>query len=138
MFRKIMVPVDLEHRGELAKAIEVAHDLAGRHGAEIVYCGVTTNAPSSVAHTPEEYRGKLEEFAAGESKSGGHRASAHAIVSNDPAVDLDNALEDAAAEIGADLIVMATHAPGKGSHVWSSHGGEVAGKTDASVFLVRS
>ena len=62
---------------------------------------------------------------------------AHAIFSHDPAVDLDPALIKAAEEIGADLIVMASHIPNLMDYVWPSNGGTIAGHSKASVFVVR-
>ncbi|QIE54741.1 universal stress protein [Pikeienuella piscinae] len=137
MFRKILTPVDLAHLGALDRALEVSADMAKRHGAEIVYVGVTTQAPSAVARTTEEYERKLSTFAATEGEKHGCKTSAHMVVSHDPAIDLNINLMRATEEIGADLIVMGTHIPGLAEHVWASHGGAVASHAGVSVFLVR-
>ena len=137
MFRKIMAPVDLAHARHLEGAIAVAADLAKSNAADLILVGVTAATPGSVAHTPKEFAAKLDEFAAAKGDEHGVAASGHSVVSHDPAVDLDDALLAAADEIGADLIVMGTHIPGLADHFWASHGGTVASRASASVFLVR-
>jgi nucleotide-binding universal stress UspA family protein len=132
-----MVPVDLAHVSALEPALKVAADLAGHYNARVTYVGVTHSQPSSVAHNPEEFARKLAEFAAAQKDAHGMSETvAHAITSHDPAVDLDKKLEHAVSELGADLVVMASHIP---RHFdLGSHGGRVATHTDASVMLVRA
>ncbi len=137
MFSKIMVPVDLAHADKLGRALDVAAQLARNSGGEVVYVGVTTGTPTSVAHSPEEYRQKLEAFAAAQSEAAGHPATAHMVLSHDPAVDLDRQLEKAAEQTGADLVVMATHVPGAFDAFGPNHGGALARHSKISVFLVR-
>lgn len=138
MFKRIMVPVDLGHAQRLSGAVTVALDLAGHYGSEVVFVGVTSNAPGPVAHTPEEFGRKLDTFAT--EQAGGRRVAArgHAIVSHDPAADLDDRLTEAVGELDADLVVMATHVPGIADMLVPSHGGALARHTDVSVFLVRT
>jgi universal stress protein F len=136
-YKKIMVPVDLAHADKLTHALEAAGSLAAFFGAPVTYVGVTASAPSPLAHNPQEYTRKLEQFAADQAKAHKIEASAHAVITHDPAVDLDPALEHAVQETGSDLVVMATHIPNAGDHFWPSHGGRVATHTKASVFLVR-
>lgn len=137
MYQKILVPVDLAHADKLEKAIQTAVDLATHYKAEICFCGVGTNTPSEVAHTPKEFEQKLSEFAKGCNTKFGVVATASAHISDDPAVDLSKALIAKADELNADLIVMATHVPGVADHVFASHGGYVASYSDISVMLVR-
>jgi nucleotide-binding universal stress UspA family protein len=103
----------------------------------VTYVAVTSPQPGPVAHNPEEYERKLEAFAADQARAHGHRTHAKLKVSPDPAVELDTKLEDALDEVGADLVVMATHIPGLAEYIWPSHGGKLASHTEASVFLVR-
>ncbi|MFQ1701233.1 universal stress protein [Loktanella agnita] len=138
MFSKIMVPVDLAHREKLRAAIDVTAELARTYGAEVCYVGVTTSAPSSVAHTPDEYGAKLAAFAQEQAAAHGETASSHVIVSHDPTADLDRDLVKAVTEVGADLVVMATHVPSVTDLIWPSNGGRLATHTDVSVFLVRA
>lgn len=137
MFSKIMVPIDLGHIDKLGKALGIASQMARNSGAEVVYVGVTGTAPSGVAHTPEDYAAKLKQFAAEQAESSGHAASGHAMVSHDPATELDATLTKAAEETGADLVVMATHVPGAFDAFGPNHGGAFARHSKISVFLVR-
>ncbi|MFO7919367.1 universal stress protein [Rhodobacteraceae bacterium W635] len=136
MFKRIMIPVDLAHEGNLERALQVACDLSSHYGAELVYVGVTGETPSSVAHTPAEFAAKLETFAKEETKArGGGSARAHTITAHDPAVEIDKLLEKAATDLGADLVVMGSHIPSRFD--FSSHGGHVANHATCSVMLVR-
>ena len=137
MFKRIMVPVDLTHADKLDKALTLAGDLAARYGATLVYVGVTAPAPSSIAHTPEEYAGKLAAFAAEKGKAHGVAAESRAFTSHDPAIDLDPTLLKAVEETGADLVVMASHIPNVTDYIWPSNGGTVASHADVSVVVVR-
>jgi nucleotide-binding universal stress UspA family protein len=132
-----MVPVDLAHAGRLEKALKTAADLANHYEAEAVYVSVSTAAPSAIAHTPAEFEAKVAAFASDQAVKHGHKTRAHAILSHDPAIDLDPSHMKAADELGADLIVMASHVPGLTDYIWPSNGGQVAGHAKASVFVVR-
>lgn len=137
MYRKIMVPVDLRHAENLGKALRTAADLSKNYQAPICYVGVTSSAPSDIAHNPQEYAAKLDMFAQEQAAAHGIQASAKAITSHDPAADLTRSLAKAIEETGADLVVMATHAPNVSDYIWASHGGGVAAHAGVSVFLVR-
>lgn len=138
MFKKIMVPIDLAHVDKLGASLQAAADLANHYGATCTYVGVTAPAPSSVAHTPEEFAAKLDSFAQEQSKKHGHRADGHAMVSHDPTIDIDDTLLKAEGETDADLVVMATHVPGIAEMFLPNHGGHLATHSKISVFLVRS
>lgn len=137
MYKAVMIPVDLAHVDQLAKAIQTAADLAKLYSAKLVVVGVTGTAPSDVAHNPAEFTQKLEAFAADQSAKHGHAIEARAITSHDPAVDIDETLEKAADEIGADLVVMASHVPGMLEYVIASRAGYLASHSSRSVFVVR-
>ena len=65
MFSKIMVPVDLVHKDTLAKALDVAGDMAQRYDATIDVVSVGGDLPSELGHDPKEFGGTLQEFAEG-------------------------------------------------------------------------
>lgn len=132
-----MVPVDLEHAERLEKALGTAADLAGHFGATACYVAVAASTPGRLAHTPEEFARKLDAFAKGQAAKHGHKATSKALISHDPAVELDHKLLEAARETGADLVVMASHIPGIVDAIWPSHGGRLASHAGVSVFLVR-
>lgn len=137
MYRKIVVPVDLAHEARLAKALATAADLARHYGAPVVYVGVASTVPDEVSRTPEEYARKLEAFAAAQAKAHGIEAGAHPLVNADPQGDLNRLLHNSVERLGADLVVMASHAPSWLDWLLPSHGGSVAEHSEASVFVVR-
>lgn len=137
MFTKILVPIDLGHADKLEKAISTGAFLAKTNSIPVVFVAVTSNTPSALAHTPDEFREKLAAFAAAEGEKHGIEASSHAAFSHDPAIDLEHAILKAVHDTGADLVVMATHIPHVPDHFWPSNGGRVASHADVSVFLVR-
>lgn len=137
MYKSIMIPVDLEHTDTLEKALATAADLAKRYHAELHAVGVTMSAPGVVAHNPTEYAQKLEAFTADQTAKYGVDFRAKAMISHDPAVDLDDTLKQAASEINADLVVMASHVPGFFDHIIASRAGYLASHTSLSVFVVR-
>lgn len=138
MFSKIMVPIDLGHADKLTAALTVAADLAKAYDCELCYVGVTASTPGKVAHNPAEYAEKLSAFAQNQGALSGQKASGHAVVTHDPAIDMDDALVQAVADVGADLVVMASHIPNISDALWPSHGGRLASHSAASVFLVRA
>lgn len=138
MYKKIVIPVDLEHLATLEKGLQTAADLARHYDAETCYVAVTTVTPSAVAHTPDEFARKLEAFAQEQARARGlPKASSRSYASHDPTIDLDKTLRKAVEESGADLVVMASHVPGVLEHVWSSHAGWLAAHADISVMVVR-
>lgn len=137
MFSKIMVPIDLAHADRQMSALKVAADLAGHYGAELIYTAVTAPTPGPMGHNPEEFAANLGEFALAQTAAHGLKASSHTVVSHDPAVDLDSALLKACREIGADLVVMASHVPGIADFLLPSHGGRMASHAGVSVMVVR-
>jgi universal stress protein F len=137
MYKKIMVPVDLAHVEKLALALDTAAKLSKLYNAPVTYVGVTSSAPGPLGHNPAEYEKKLTDFIATQTSAHGIQADGKAVVSHDPAVDLDDALIKTANDTGSDLIIMATHIPNVADHFWPSNGGRLATHTNASVFLVR-
>lgn len=137
MYKKIMVPVDLSHTDKLDKAVATAADLSNHYKAPVQMVAVTSSAPGSVAHNPEEFAAKLKEYAGAQGSKYGIEIGSHAIVSPDPTIDLDDKLGREAHDIGADLIVMSSHVPGFAEHIFSSNAGYLASHTDISVFIVR-
>lgn len=137
MFQKILFPVDLKNVAALDKALRITAELSKTYSASVCYVGVTTTAPSDVARTPQEFTEKLEVFSKSQADAFGIVARAHVMTSHDPTADLTQTLKHAVDEVGADLVVMATHIPGAIDDLWASHGGGVAAGANVSVFLVR-
>lgn len=137
MFKHIMAPVDLSAVDKLDRALKATADAAKQHGAKVTYVSASNVTPNSVAHTPEEFKQKLADFAAAQAETHGIDADSHALILHDQRADLDHALVGAANDLGADLVIMASHDPTFFDHFWSSNGGAVARDSSASVFLVR-
>ncbi|SIS67723.1 Nucleotide-binding universal stress protein, UspA family [Roseivivax lentus] len=137
MFNHIMAPVDLAHIDTLKRALEVTADAARHYGAKVTFVSATTALPGAIAHTPDEFRQKLADFAETQGRQNAYEASSHALVLHDQAVDLDHALLKAVGVIGADLVIMASHKPSIADYFWSSNGGAVAEHADCSVMIVR-
>ena len=137
MFQKIMVPVDLAHQDSLGRALDAAAMLAKAASGTVTYVGVTAETPTPVAHNPAEFAEKLRAFAAQEASRHGIATDSLAVPAHDPAIDLNDNLLKAADQIAADAIVMASHIPNLGDHLWPSHGGQVAKRSKASVFVIR-
>jgi universal stress protein F len=137
MFSKILVPVDLAHLGVLEKALTVAADLSRHYGATLCYVGVTTSQPNAVAPTPEAYERKLEAFAHAHAPDSGHEPTVRVYHSTDPVADLDDILVRAIEDVGADIVVMATHLPTHLDAIMPANGVVIARHTAASVLLVR-
>lgn len=137
MFTKILIPIDLAHADKLEKAVSTGAKLANSENIPVIFTAVTSSAPGPLGHTPDEFRAKLDSFAAGKASEFGISASGHAVIAHDPATDLEDSLLKAVEETGADLVVMATHVPNLADHVWPANGGRIASHADVSVFLVR-
>lgn len=138
MFKRIMAPVDLAHIERLSSALDCAADLAKHYGVPICYVGVTSPHPSQLAHNPEEFSKKLGAFAEAEAARHGVEASAHAQIAHDPTTEVDDALMRAIDEVGADLVVMASHVPNVMDYIWPSNGGKLAGHAKCSIMVVRA
>nr|WP_320142873.1 universal stress protein [uncultured Cohaesibacter sp.] len=137
MFNTIMVPVDLRHTSKLEKTLTIAADMARTNEAAVIFVGVTGPEPGDLGHTPAEFGDRLQAFASAQMQARGINATAHVIVANDPAVDLNKKLMEAVEATGSDLVIMASHIPNISDYIWSSHGGHLASHSRASVFLVR-
>ena len=137
MYSKIMVPVDLAHVERLDKALRTAADLSKHYGVPVCYVGVTPNTPSAIAHNPAEFAAKLATFGEAQADAHGIDATVKAYTCHDLTIDVDDTLLGAVGDVGADLVVMASHIPDLIDYVWPSNGGKIAEHSDASVFVVR-
>lgn len=137
MYKNLMVPVDLEHKEQIAKALSVGVDLAKHYDANITFVSVTMSGPSAVARTPEEFATKLDQFASEKSEEHKKSIGTKVMLSHDPTIDIDDVLQKASSELNADLVIMASHVPGMKEHVFASRAGYLASHSDVSVMVVR-
>ena len=137
MFHQIMVPVDLGHTDQLTKSLTIAAELSKHYGAPVCYVGVANEEPSSISHNPAEFDQLLSKFAEAQAAQYGHKATSRMFVGHDLVTDVDDVLLKAVDEVGADLVVMASHVPTLVEYIWPSNGGKIAAHSKAAVFLVR-
>jgi nucleotide-binding universal stress UspA family protein len=137
MFSKIMVPVDLVHKDNLQKALDVAGDMAKLYDATVDVVSVGGELPSQLGHNPHEFGDRLQGFANDLREKYGVTVKADPLMAHDPAVETTSELLKGIEKIGADLVIMASHEPGFFEHIFSSHGGYIAQHAKVSVFVVR-
>lgn len=139
MYNTIMVPVDLSHIDRLGRSLDTARDMARIYDAEVCYVAVAPTAPTDIAQSENEFREKLEQFAAEQASTHGISARARALASTDPVGEVNDRLLEAIPEVGADLVVMASHVPGIADHLhlMSSNAAHLVKHADVSVFVVR-
>lgn len=133
MYKKIMVPIDLEHADKMEKAVNSATVLAKAYGAAISMVGVT----GSVLHSPDEYQQQFIRYAAKQSDKYGIDIKAVTYFSVDVEAELRSKLENEAEKNGYDLIVIASHHPGLLDYIFSSNAEHMVTHAKASVFIVR-
>ncbi|WP_404367807.1 universal stress protein [Marinobacter sp.] len=139
MYNTIMVPVDLSHVDRLTRSLDVGRDLARLYDAGICYVAVAPTAPTDIASSEDEFREKMEQFAAEQASTHGIRARARVLPSTDPVAEVNDLLVAAIPQVGADLVVMASHVPGIADHLhlMSSNAAYVVKHAEVSVFVVR-
>ena len=139
MYRKILVPVDLAHLDKLSKALDTAIDIAKHYDAALRYVTVTNSTASAAAHNPKELAEKLDAFAREQGEAHGINTESKVTSTADTAVELEERLLEAIEESDADLVVMASHAPGIGDklHFIHSNAANIVKDSSVSVFVVR-
>ena len=140
MYRKILVPVDLEHPSGASEALATAESLANCFSSWITICTVVRDArvlqsgdwlPLSYEQRLFEARSKLDAFAAD--------------VADDLELDLEvgtgticGGILEVAQRVSADLIVLSSHPSGLGDYVHWANAARVARRADCSVLIVRA
>ncbi len=137
MFKQIMVPIDLGHVDQLDKSLTIAADLSKHYEAPICYVGVTNEQPGRIALNPEDFAQKLDEFASEQAILHRINATSRAFVGHDLVTDVDDVLLRAVKQVGADLVIMASHVPTLVDYIWPSNGGKIAAHSEAAVLVVR-
>ncbi|MCA1779834.1 MAG: universal stress protein, partial [Xanthomonadaceae bacterium] len=117
MYKKIMVPVDLEHVEEMKKALDTAAELARIYDIPVCYVAVHGTVPNRVAKSPEKFDAELNMFAHEQRDKYAIETACKSVVSSDVPAELDDKLIDAVDDVEADLVVMASHVPGVADHL---------------------
>lgn len=137
MFKTILVPVDLRIQPDIEKSIAVAASLGQQYGGTVTLLGVSSTGPNIVAAGPDEYATKVAEYAALKSEQYGFPFKHRHVASVDPSAELQRRIQAVADEIGADLVVMASHRPGIMEYLWPANATAFAAHTPMSVLIVR-
>ncbi len=137
MFNHIMIPVDLHMPPEVQRATAVASEIAKWQKARITLVSVTGTQPGDITQSKEEIANELTALADQIAGQSGTQVETRNIHSVDVAAEVDGNLARAAEEIGADLIVVGTHAPRITDYIFASHAGKLAQHAKVSVFVVR-
>jgi nucleotide-binding universal stress UspA family protein len=141
MFKNILLTVDLEHADSWAKALPVALDAAKASNARLHVMTVVPEVavPALMQAGPYDYEAMLVPKA---------KAALDAFVREHVPSDVDThqlvtyggvyrEILRAAAEIPADLIVMAAHRPQPGDFLIGSNAERVSRRAGCTVMLVR-
>ncbi len=139
LYSKIMVPVDLAHIEKIDKSLRVAAGIARQYDAGICFVAISGMAPNPVAPSPEKFEAELNMFAREQADRFDIRATGRMFPSVDVAAELDDRLLEAITEVGADLVVMASHIPDVPDrlHLMSSNAAYIVRHAEVSVFVVR-
>jgi len=129
MYKKLLVPVDLDYPETSAKAMEVARDMARAEGATVTVISVQPIVIDETGSPPPNYQPKMDRFLA---KHGG---GIQGILKLGGSISAE--IRYAAEEIGADLIVMGSHDPHFTDYLIGSNAAHVALHTPCSVLVVR-
>ncbi len=141
MHKSILLPVDLNHTESLGKAVEVAVHFARTSGARLHVVTVVPGfgLPVVASYFPEDFEQKalasakqaLDRFVAKNVPKG---LPVQPIVAHGTVYD---EILRCAAELGVDLIVMASHRPEMQDYLLGSNASTVVRHAKCSVLVVR-
>ena len=139
MFKKILLPIDLQETSSWEQALPVAQGMAKDGDAELHLLTVVPPLPGQIyGYFPENFEPKMidEGKAAIESFAKEHAAGTNTkahIAQGQPYA----AILDLAEKIGADLIVMASHRPELKDYLLGPNAARVVRHAECSVMDVR-
>jgi nucleotide-binding universal stress UspA family protein len=141
MFRNLLLTVDLAHADSWAKALPVALDAAKAWGARLHVMTVVPEVavPTFMQTGPYDYEAKLLPEARA-ALDGFLREHVPADLAASPIVAYGSIYREilrVAAEIPADLVVMAAHRPQTGDFLIGSNAERVSRRASCSVMLIR-
>ena len=140
MFRKILVPIDLEHGEHVDDALRLSAEIAATHNADVHLLSIIEAAPVVVSqHLPQGYeqlaaKAVEKDLAPLVAKMGA--APERATV----CVRFGGVYQEILAyakKVGIDLIVIGSHKPNVGDYLLGSNASRIVRHADCSVFVVR-
>ena len=129
MYKKILIPVDLEYPEVAAKAMETAKTFASAEGAALTVITVQPVVIDESGHPPPDYQPKMDAYLAK------HGSGMTGILKLGGSISAE--IRYAAEELGVDLIVMGSHDPHFTDYLIGSNAAHVALHTPCSVLVVR-
>jgi nucleotide-binding universal stress UspA family protein len=129
MYKKLLVPVDLDYPEVAAKAMEVATGMARAEGAELTVISVQPVVIDETGQPPPDYQPKMDAFLAK------HGVGMKGVLKLGGSISAE--IRYAAEELGIDLIVMGSHDPHFTDYLIGSNAAHVALHTPCSVLVVR-
>ncbi len=129
MFKKILIPVDLDYPDVAAKAMETAKGLAASEGAALTVISIQPLAIDESGNPPPDYQPKMDAYLAGQ---GGDLKGILKLGGS-----ISGEIRYAAEELETDLIVMGSHDPHFTDYLIGSNAAHVALHTPCSVLVVR-
>jgi nucleotide-binding universal stress UspA family protein len=133
MYKKLLVPVDLDYPEVAAKAMEVAQEMARAEGASLAVISVQPIIMDDSGTPPPNYQPKMDAYLVKHNPDNGEGITGLLKLGGSISAEIRYAAE----EIGADLIVMASHDPHYTDYLIGSNAAHVALHTPCSVLVVR-
>jgi len=131
MFKKILIPVDLDSPEVAAKAMEVARSMARAGGASLTVISIQPIVIDESGAPPPDYEPKLDAYLARHGAPGEIRG----VLKLGGSISAE--IRYTAEELGCDLIVMGSHDPHYTDYLIGSNAAHVALHTPCSVLVVR-
>ena len=131
MYKKILIPVDLDYPEVAGKAMEVAKAMASAEGAALTVISVQPIVVDEIGTPPPNYQPKLDAYLARYGEPGEIKGVLKLGGS------ISGEIRYTAEELGCDLIVMGSHDPHFTDYLIGSNAAHVALHTPCSVLVVR-
>ena len=139
MFKKILVPIDLEHENAGSRVLPAAKKLAIDNGAEIALVHVMPTIPGFIAKdVPAGYERRVAEDTKLELKALADKYSVPGDVQIHVAQgSVYPKIIECASEIKADAILLSSHRPGLSYYLLGSNAARVVRHSKCSVIVLR-
>lgn len=140
MFKKILVPIDISQSDSGEASLVAAVDMAGKTGADLVLLNVIADIPNLVANRlPTDYLEEMQESAAKmlDDLSSKHKLKSGSYEIRTAHGQTYDEIIGAAENVGADLIVIASHRPDISDYLLGSTADKVVRHAKCSVLVMR-